>query len=194
MTTQPLDTPQTSIDTHKFSDLGQGPDAQHHKLGDGPDDAAPGNHKHTSSSITDFDSAVTDLIPSSALSYHSGELAANVSGIGGAGAYADAFTTDTLEVGTWLVTIGSLVIPSSSSGTANFKVVVGSATATLSGKLSDSNNGDNYINLSFSFIADVTVEGTLKLQCKTNIGSLTVNAASSDGVAGATAYTAVKVA
>lgn len=38
--------PQASEALHKYSDVGRGPRAQHHYLGNGPDDAAPGNHTH----------------------------------------------------------------------------------------------------------------------------------------------------
>lgn len=41
-----LDTSEAHVKTHKFGDVDQTPTSEHHTLGKGPNQAAPGNHSH----------------------------------------------------------------------------------------------------------------------------------------------------
>lgn len=115
---------------------------------------------------------------------------------------ADTLTTiiatSSLATGTWLVSMGAQITTTALT-LVGIRGVVGSATATLTGRRSaslTSGVGTNYNGFGFTFQAVVTVAGTLVLQGKSITNASTVSA---DGSAISTpdeetGYTAVKIA
>lgn len=104
-------------------------------------------------------------------------------------------TTASLSVGTWLIQLGALA--SITTNGAQIEAVAGTATATLVGNMAtEVNASSTTLGASLSFKAVVTVAGTLVFQAKLNDdGSVvTLSAATMNGYAGATGYTAVKIA
>lgn len=128
-----------------------------------------------------------------------GHIAADVAV--GAGATVTALTTASLAIGTWLV-IAKATVLSGVSGECDVTLVVGTATATIEGIFTGTNDagpligGANEQEISIAAIVTVTVAGTLILQAVNHDGA---NAASvkkgvtSSGT-GATGYSAVKIA
>lgn len=110
------------------------------------------------------------------------------------------YTTASLGVGTWLVTMnGTIVGPAANVGAIELQVAEGSATSTFSGQTAgvcelavDSARS----NFALTFLATVTVAGTLILQANNQTGSTAVLKAATvnESWAGASGWTATRVA
>lgn len=108
------------------------------------------------------------------------------------------FSTASLSVGTWLVTMGWHG-SSNAGGAIECHAAVNTATATLTGELSsgaDTTNVNLAVDGSITFSAVVTVAGTLQLIGEGSAASATVIDAVTRafGFANATGYTALRVA
>jgi hypothetical protein len=105
-------------------------------------------------------------------------------------------TTAPLAVGVWLVTVSAMVYAASNNYGVDLGVAVGTATATFSGPTATSQYTQyDQISDSFTFIATVTVAGTLLLQGQsTSATNTNVKALSNLLGRNASGYTAVKIA
>lgn len=65
--------PEASRDIHNYDDLDQLPQSHHHTLGDGPTQAAPGNHSHPGGGSIEGDTPT--FIQDSAPTYSDGPYA-----------------------------------------------------------------------------------------------------------------------
>jgi hypothetical protein len=110
---------------------------------------------------------------------------------------ATFLTTASLAPGTWLVTLGSQVLPGTGSAVVEIEAVAGTATATFEGQTANTTSGSEAASAPLSFIATVTVAGTLAFQAiaTTTSGTPTIYAASfTNSYPRATGWTAVRIA
>lgn len=100
----------------------------------------------------------------------------------------------TLAAGTWLVTSTVTVLPNASL-TFQSQIVASSGTVTGNAATECSNNsGSQYVTLTCSALVTASSSFTLSIQARSSSANGTFVAATSSGSAGATGYTAVKVA
>lgn len=144
----------------------------------------------SSIAITPGSGGMTDV-----LSYHAGHLASDYDFTT---SLATFLTTASFAVGTWSVDMkGSATVPASCA--TEYEVNAGTATATFEGASSDDISApDTIIESPFmmSFIATVTVAGTLVFQAiaNTTSGTPTIKATTgTNSYAKATGYKAVKI-
>lgn len=135
-------------DDHTNSDLDNGPQAQHHTLGQSADQAAAGNHTHKASPNT---TVITR-----------GNFGSNTSCT--TGIWTTIFSSVGFAPGSYVVT---LVANITGSVSYEAQVVVGSGSATLSGVTSAegaANANGSQIVLTFSFTVTATAAFTLRVQ------------------------------
>lgn len=133
--------------------------------------------------------------PASALTSLAGSLSSNSASIT-TGSTTHLFITDTLSVGTWLVTAGAVFVTSSATG-AVCSLDVNSGTATIAGQSScvafvngTFNGGGNV-----ACIVTVTEDATLIFRAQAVSGSLTAVANNpTRSTPNATGWTALKIA
>lgn len=110
-------------------------------------------------------------------------------------------TTQALSVGRWLVTLSALVYAGSTNQNVEITTKQGTATATFEGCYSGELNevaaaASPAVPVTLSFIADVTVAGTLVFQAiasgTTGTPAIVANT-SSNGYSNATGYTAIRI-
>lgn len=183
-----------SYQAHIYADTDNGPLAVHHTLGRNSDQAAPGNHKHKLADVTDY---VAPTIPPVELSYKVGVLTTNNVNSSGTN-FTDIMSTDTLDVGTWLVNFTVTYQTNSSTTASIFKLVANTVTATFNGPnevetVAGTANQQRSVN--FSCVVVVTAAGTLKLQARASTGIITVRyqANSLSSELAVTGYTAIKI-
>ena len=113
------------------------------------------------------------------------------------------FSTASLAAGTWLVNMNCTIdLGRTVLEACSVQAVLGTATATLEGCQSGSasvivtgSNNDAYANIALSFIATVSVAGTLSFQALSSINNgATIKATDSNADIHATGYTAVRIA
>lgn len=113
------------------------------------------------------------------------------------GSLATFLTTSSLAVGTWLVNLSGLATTALATSNAEVQVNTGTATATFEGCTSaqlESNFSGDDRTFSLSFIATVTVAGTLVFQAINGSGTAQILAATSGhSYSNATGYTAVQL-
>lgn len=114
------------------------------------------------------------------------------------GSLATYLTTASLAAGTWLITHCASIDPGTSAG-VEVQATTGTATATFEGKVAEevsaTSTSSQFLEATLSFIATVTVTGTLVFQGKnTGAASLIKATTPTTGLAKATGYTAVRVA
>jgi hypothetical protein len=118
-------------------------------------------------------------------------------------AFTTFLTTASLAIGTWLITLGATVLVNTNGGlgdTLDLKAALGTATATLAGQ--SATGASNSLStaasneeVSLSFLATVTVAGTLVFQARAGgTTSLVQSASPLSSTANATGYTATRVA
>ncbi len=108
------------------------------------------------------------------------------------------FSTTSLAVGSWLVNV-CLTVRAGSASVIETRAAVNTATATLTGAYagsSDLPSGSTDENIALSFIATVTVAGTLKITARGSSGtSNTVGYRTRNNTySPASGYTAVRIA
>jgi hypothetical protein len=153
--------------------------------------------------LSDVASAPTALTNLGIAQFASGNIGSNVSLTSGG---ATVITTASVAVGTWRVEVGITCQNGTINGAGEYEasIAVGTATATLTGRLSASGSSPslgNAVNqvasLSLSCIAVVTVAGTLVVTGRSSTTGGTpaaVAATPTSSLAGATGYTAAKMA
>lgn len=110
-----------------------------------------------------------------------------------AASFIAVFSTASLAVGSWFITMQMCFVP----GTASEVAIVGqvnTATATLTGSISAASSGAIQEMLNISFVAVVTVAGTLKLTA-IQAGAVNGTAKASsvtEGFTGVTGWTALR--
>lgn len=149
---------------------------------------------NTTVSTTAYTDAAVAAGVAVALPHFAGHLASPYSATT---SFATFLTTASLAVGTWLVNF-SAAAQVSNTHTGDIKVVAGTATATFDGGTSNTmnlNTGSPAGGLSLSFIATVTVAGTLAFQAVADSNAtLVIQSASLEtSTPNATGYTAVKI-
>jgi hypothetical protein len=133
-------------------------------------------------------------VPGITGTFHAGHLSSNYTLTT---SLATFLTTASLGIGTWLVSFGSLVLPGTGGAVVEIEAVAGTATATFEGQTSNSSIGSIGESAPLSFIATVTVAGTLTFQAiaTTVTGTPTIYATSfTNSYARATGYTALQIA
>lgn len=112
------------------------------------------------------------------------------------GSLATFLSTASLAVGTWLVSFNGIVQILSSSTAVEIEALVGTATATFDGASSTEvfPTSTAVIPAGFSFIATVTVAGTLSFQAVGNTSNKINASTPTSTLVHATGYTAVRIA
>jgi hypothetical protein len=110
-------------------------------------------------------------------------------------------TTTVLGVGTWLVTLsGLLLIAAGNACVMDYKIAAGTATAAFAGAQSGSagatvGTGTGYTDpFSLATLVTVTVAGTLVFQQQAPSAGTILNVSDEEAFAGATGWTATRVA
>lgn len=146
----------------------------------------------------DLGYAASRINPSTALPYASGSLGINVNM--SANTPTKIFDTASLGLGTWLVTMSTVIeMVSSSLGAIYIQAAVDSATASISGVSAsevDAVAANTEVSMAISFIAVVTTAGTLKLTGEVSdaSGGTALAASATYSATAVTGYTAVKIA
>jgi hypothetical protein len=111
----------------------------------------------------------------------------------------DIFSTSSLDTGTWLVSMGTSILSATASTNVAVQCVVGTATATFtgqrSGEFKTSDQANDRTPVSLSFMAEITVAGTLKLRAHSAVNnSVAEQLGATLGSVPETGYTAIKIA
>ncbi len=132
--------------------------------------------------------------PAVGLTVLSGSLSSPVS-LGNS--VGDVFSTASLAVGTWKIEVGLTVSNAVGASTGEFQVVTNTASATFSGHTSNSvamPTAGYQESVSLSFVAVVTVAGTVKIQGIGSTVGCTVEAVTTtESWTGASGYTATRI-
>ena len=107
------------------------------------------------------------------------------------------FTTSTLQPGTYLVSMSALVNSPTAGASIEMQAALGTATATLNGEVAAQSvlgSAAGYATLAITFVAVVTVAGTLILKANPSAASTAHYNTNVQGWTGATGWTALRIA
>lgn len=112
-------------------------------------------------------------------------------------AFTTIFSTGSLSVGTWLLTVGLCLVPGDTTHAVSFALNPGTATASYDGiRCGEVLGSTNEQTVTLSIVLTVTVAGTMSLVAQTPPGSTAGTAKATSvlqGYPNVTGYTAIKI-